>query len=69
VSSQVTGRLDCTQESNGLKLSCSWVTFLPQPGGGRATFSRPNTSSRKLSGSWGYFLAETGGGQWTAEGQ
>lgn len=67
--SGVSGRLECNKDTTGLQLTCTWVTFLPQPGGGRAVFTRPDTSSRKLQGTWGHFLAETGGGVWTAEGQ
>lgn len=67
--SGVTGRLECNKDATGLKLSCTWATFLPQPGGGRAVFTRPNVGSRTLQGTWGHFLADTGGGVWTAEGQ
>jgi hypothetical protein len=67
--SGVTGRLDCNKDATGLQLSCTWATFLPQPGGGRAVFTRPNVASRTLQGTWGHFLADTGGGVWTAEGQ
>lgn len=67
--SGVTGRLDCNKDATGLKLSCTWATFLPQPGGGRAVFTRPNVGSRTLQGTWGHFLADAGAGVWTAEGQ
>jgi hypothetical protein len=63
------GRLDCTKDATGLTLACTWATFLPQPAAGRASFSRPGTSSRTLTGTWGLFLADTGGGTWNAQGQ
>jgi len=67
--SGVSGRLDCTKDATGLKLTCTWATFFPQPAAGRASFSRPGTSSRTLTGTWGLFLADSGGGTWNAQGQ
>lgn len=63
------GRLDCNKDASGLQLLCTWTTFFPQPGGGRAVFTRPNVNSRTLSGTWGHFLDNAGAGAWTAQGQ
>lgn len=65
----VNGRLDCATSSNGLELSCAWITFFPRPATGRAVFTRATPSERRLSGTWGPFLATTGGGKWDAQGQ
>ena len=67
--SGATGRLDCSKSSNGLQFDCGWITYMPQPGSGRAVFSRTSTNSRSLSGTWGHFFAHTGGGKWDATGQ
>lgn len=63
------GRLDCNKDASGLQLLCTWSTFLPQPGGGRAVFTRPNVNSRTLTGTWGHFLDNAGGGAWSIQGQ
>jgi hypothetical protein len=63
------GRLDCTKDQTGLQLSCTWGTFFPRPGYGRAAFSRTSTTSRNLTGSWGHLTALSGGGRWDAQGQ
>jgi len=63
------GRLDCTKSQNGLQLSCSWLTFLPRAGTGRATFTRATAQDRNLSGTWGHFTAASGGGSWDMKGQ
>lgn len=65
----VGGRLDCTKSQNGHELSCAWITFLPRPATGRATFTRASVSERRLTGTWGLFLAATGGGAWDVKGQ
>jgi hypothetical protein len=65
----VAGRLDCAKSQNGLALSCAWITFLPRPATGRATFTRASVAERRLTGTWGLFLAATGGGPWDAQGQ
>ena len=59
------GRLDCLHEPSGLKLTCTWATFLPRPGSGRAILTRQNKSDRQLTGTWGYFTATSGGGTWS----
>ncbi|NRA34512.1 MAG: hypothetical protein HRU17_14325 [Polyangiaceae bacterium] len=63
------GRLDCLKDASGLKLNCTWATFLPLPGGGLATFTRPDTTSRQLNGSWGNFYSNSDGGNWQMAGQ
>lgn len=67
--SGVQGRLDCNKDASGLQLLCAWTTFFPQPGGGRAVFTRPDVGSRNLSGTWGHFLDNAGGGAWNAQGR
>lgn len=64
--SGASGRLDCFKEATGLRLSCTWATFLPRPGSGRAEFSRTSTSDKNLTGTWGHFHASSGGGVWNA---
>lgn len=63
------GRLDCNKDANAMQLGCTWVTFLPRPGTGRAVLTRSAPSSRNLSGTWGHFTATSGGGQWDMTGQ
>ena len=65
----VNGRLDCTKDQSSLQLSCAWVTFLPRPGTGRATFSRKSAADRNWTGTWGHLFATTGGGSWNLQGQ
>ncbi len=64
----MSGRLDCNKDASGLNLACSWSTFFPQPGAGRAVLSRKTTSERNFTGTWGYLYSTTGGGQWNATG-
>ena len=63
------GRLDCNKDANGMQLGCTWVTFLPRPGTGRAVLSRTSPQTRALTGTWGHFTATSGGGQWDMTGQ
>jgi hypothetical protein len=65
----VGGRLDCSKQPDGLNLTCSWMTFFPRPGTGRAVFSRPATNSRNWQGTWGTFQNTTNGGTWNVTGQ
>lgn len=65
----VNGRLDCAKNAAGNELSCAWMTFMPRPATGRATFVRPSPSERRLKGTWGLLFANTGGGSWDAEGR
>jgi len=65
----VGGRLDCAKSQNGLELSCAWLTFLPRPATGRATFRRAHVGERNWTGTWGSFLADSGGGRWDAQGR
>ena len=65
----VSGRLDCNKDGSGLNFNCSWSTFFPQPGAGRAVLSRKSTSDKNLTGTWGYLYSPTGGGQWNASPQ
>lgn len=60
------GRLDCVKDAAGLALSCTWVTFFPRPGSGRATFTRQSSSDPNLTGSWGHLHDAAGGGRWNA---
>jgi hypothetical protein len=60
------GRLDCMKDSAGLSLSCTWATFLPRPGSGRAQFRRTSVSDPNLSGTWGHFGDAVSGGAWNA---
>lgn len=59
------GRLDCTKDASGTTFTCTWATFFPRPGAGRARFRRSSASGTSLTGTWGNFTAETGGGNWT----
>ncbi|MCS6902184.1 MAG: M12 family metallopeptidase [Myxococcales bacterium] len=63
------GRLDCRKEQDNLRISCSWMTFFPRPGYGRATFSRQNNGVRAWQGTWGYYQDATNGGAWNTTGQ
>jgi hypothetical protein len=63
------GRLDCNEDASGLNLACTWVTFFPRPGTGRANFTRSSASSRDLKGTWGWLHASSGAGSWDAQGQ
>ncbi|MEZ4225055.1 MAG: M12 family metallopeptidase [Polyangiaceae bacterium] len=63
-SSGAVGRLDCAKDQSGLRMSCGWITYPPQPASGRALFTRPNTSTKNFTGSWGMFFADSGGGRW-----
>ena len=63
------GRLDCNKDANAMQLGCTWVTFLPRPGTGRAMLTRSAPSTRNLTGTWGHFTATNGGGQWDMTGQ
>jgi hypothetical protein len=65
----VGGRLDCAKSQSGLELSCAWITFLPRPATGRATFTRASLMERRWTGTWGLFLAANGGGTWDIQGQ
>lgn len=67
--SGASGRLDCQKDASGTSLSCTWMTFLPRPATGRATFTRTSPSERSLTGTWGHFAAATGGGTWEMTGQ
>lgn len=58
------GRVDCTKDTTGLNLSCTWAMFVPIPGSGRAMFRRANASDRNLTGTWGYFMDAASGGRW-----
>lgn len=64
----VGGRLDCATSANGAELSCAWITFMPRPATGRASFTRPSPRERQLRGTWGYFLSPSGGGTWDLRG-
>ncbi len=59
------GRLDCLNDASGLRLTCTWATFLPRPGSGRAILTRRSTTDRSLNGTWGIFTATSGGGTWS----
>ena len=63
------GRLDCQKDASGMTLACTWVTFLPRPGTGRASFTRRSSAERNLSGTWGHFTQASGGGTWEMNGQ
>lgn len=65
----VGGRLDCQKDASATSLTCSWMTFLPRPGAGRAAFTRRSPSDRSLTGTWGHFTATSGGGSWEMNGQ
>jgi hypothetical protein len=65
----VNGRLDCGKDASGLALSCTWMTFLPRPGSGRAVLRRASVGERHLTGTWGHFYGTTDGGRWDATGQ
>lgn len=58
------GQLDCEKDASATRLSCSWMSFLPRPGAGRASFVRSSPSERNLRGTWGYFASDSGGGAW-----
>jgi len=58
------GQLDCQKDASGSTLSCTWMTFLPRPGAGRAVLTRRSPQVRNLTGTWGYFTAESGAGTW-----
>jgi hypothetical protein len=60
------GRADCVPDQTGLRLSCTWLTFPPRIGSGRATFTRRTTSDRNLTGTFGIFAADAGAGTWNA---
>ena len=62
------GQLDCQKDANGASLSCTWMTFFPRPGAGRAVFTRRSPSERHLNGTWGHFTAASGGGTWEMTG-
>jgi hypothetical protein len=63
------GRLDCRKEQDNLRLSCSWMTFFPRPGYGRAVFSRQTPGDRAWQGTWGNYQDASNGGPWNATGQ
>jgi hypothetical protein len=63
------GRLDCQKDATSTSLACSWITFFPRPGTGRAAFTRRSASDRTLTGTWGHFTAPNGGGTWDMTGQ
>lgn len=60
------GRLDCVKDAGSVALSCTWMTFLPYPGSGRASLRRNSTADTNLTGTWGHFQGETDGGRWDA---
>lgn len=63
------GQLDCQKDATASNLDCTWMTFFPRPGAGRATLRRASPTERVFSGTWGYFAAENGGGVWEMKGQ
>lgn len=58
------GQLDCQKDASGTTLGCTWMTFFPRPGAGRASFTRTSPQTRNLTGTWGYFAADRGAGTW-----
>jgi len=60
------GRLDCLKDAGSVGLSCTWMTFLPRPGSGRASLRRSSTSDPNLTGTWGQFQSDIDGGKWDA---
>ncbi|MDC0741924.1 M12 family metallopeptidase [Polyangium mundeleinium] len=60
------GRLDCVKDAGSVQLSCTWMTFLPRPGAGRAALRRSSTADPNLGGTWGNLQNETDGGRWDA---
>lgn len=62
------GQLDCQKDASGSSLSCTWMTFFPRPGGGRAVFTRRSPTERNLTGTWGHFTAASGAGTWEMTG-
>lgn len=63
------GRLDCQKDASGMALSCTWLTFFPRPGTGRAAFTRSAPGARTLTGTWGHLAASSGAGAWEMQGQ
>ncbi len=63
------GRLDCRKEQDNLRLTCSWMTFFPRPGYGRASFSRQTPNDRAWQGTWGHYQDASNGGPWNATSQ
>lgn len=62
------GRLDCRKEPDNLRLTCSWMTFFPRPGAGRAVFSRQAPNVRAWQGTWGNYQDNANGGRWDTTG-
>ncbi|WP_170319664.1 M12 family metallopeptidase [Polyangium spumosum] len=60
------GRLDCVKDAGSVALSCTWMTFVPRPGAGRASLRRASTSDPNLAGTWGNLQSEADGGRWDA---
>jgi len=60
------GRLDCMKDAATVQLSCTWMTFFPRPGAGRASLRRSSTADPNLTGTWGNLQNEADGGRWDA---
>ncbi len=60
----IPGRLDCVKQTGSVTLSCTWMTFFPRPGSGRAALRRSSTTDPNLSGTWGNLHNDSDGGRW-----
>lgn len=63
------GRLDCQKGAGALSLDCTWVTFFPRIGAGRAAFTRRSAAERSFTGTWGMLVSPSGAGAWEMTGR